>query len=614
MYVMTFYSFKGGVGRTMALLNVAGELLRKGRSVLVVDFDLEAPGIDTYKLPRPSTRTPGIVEYVTEYLQTGVAPSFLGFCYESPRVVEGSGRLWIMPSGRQEQPEYAAELAAIDWQDLYANRDGFLLFQNLRAEWENRLQPDYVLIDSRTGHTDVTGICTRQLPDAVAVFFHPDEQNRRGLASIVHQIRDEATSPRHRDIKLYFVMSNVPDLDDEDEILARSMEQSRESLGYRELTAVIHRYNSLALLNQVIFTIERPKSRLAAEYRALVEAFVKDNLGDREAALALLASISRPGRLLREVKASDLEQKLSRIRTAHSKDGEVMLRLAQIRRRQGKRAEALALLDEAERLAAPLVEVYLTRAELLQQAGDSQGAADNAAKVLDFSSVDYLALSETVGILRKTSWLNKIASSAAIRGLDPDDRFELATELHTNRDELLISERILNDALDDPRTPPHTSENIRAELRMVLVGLRAFQRAIQMEEEARMSPENRERDAFNLAMAHWGADGTPSTESFQRFLVLAVSRQERPRQNANYAQCLALAKAVVGLTSEAFADIDAARKLAHSGSEPIFSAWVYLEVPPEEFARHVDEQEMMTRSGIVRPPIVYSGEQTLFPV
>jgi len=612
MYVMTFYSFKGGVGRTMALLNVAGELIRGGRTVLVVDFDLEAPGIDTYKLPRPTTNTPGIVEYVTEYLNTGKAPSCSNFFYESPDIVKGNGRLLIMPSGRQQRPEYAAELAAIDWQDLYANREGFLLFENLRAEWKNKLQPDYVLIDSRTGHTDVTGICTRQLPDAVAVFFHPDEQNRRGLTSVVQQIRQEATSPRQKEIKLYFVMSNVPDLDDEDEILAHSMEQSRESLGYRELTAVIHRYNSLALLNQVVFTIERPKSRLAAEYRALVDELVKDNLGDREAALAILATISRPGRWFREGKASDLEQKLSHIRIAHAKDGEVLLRLAQVRRRQGKRPEALDLLDEAERLEAPLVEVYLARAELLQQLGDFERATENALRVLESDSVDYMALSETVGILRKTPWLYRVAASRAIRGLDPDARLELASELYTTREELIISEQILNEALDDPRTTPQMSDTIRSELKMVLVGLGEFQRAIEVEEEGQGSPENPERDAFNLAMARWGADGEPSIELFRRFLALATPPKKSPEQGANYMQCVALARAVVGRTSEALADIHAARKLLMPGHEAIFSAWVYLEVLPEEFSRHLDEQDEMTRAGMIRPPVIYSSKQTLF--
>ncbi len=48
MYVVTFYSYKGGVGRTMALANVAALLAQDGRRVLVVDFDLEAPGVPSY--------------------------------------------------------------------------------------------------------------------------------------------------------------------------------------------------------------------------------------------------------------------------------------------------------------------------------------------------------------------------------------------------------------------------------------------------------------------------------------------------------------------------------------------------------------------------------------
>ena len=53
MYITTFYSFKGGVGRTMALVNAAVKLVQGGRRVLVVDFDLEAPGLDTFDVLKP---------------------------------------------------------------------------------------------------------------------------------------------------------------------------------------------------------------------------------------------------------------------------------------------------------------------------------------------------------------------------------------------------------------------------------------------------------------------------------------------------------------------------------------------------------------------------------
>jgi len=46
--IYTFYSFKGGVGRSMALANVAALLAKWGYSVLVVDWDVEAPGIERF--------------------------------------------------------------------------------------------------------------------------------------------------------------------------------------------------------------------------------------------------------------------------------------------------------------------------------------------------------------------------------------------------------------------------------------------------------------------------------------------------------------------------------------------------------------------------------------
>ena len=66
--VITFYSYKGGVGRTLALANVAALLATWGRRVLCIDWDLEAPGLHQYfkeHLPADSLRTePGLVELV----------------------------------------------------------------------------------------------------------------------------------------------------------------------------------------------------------------------------------------------------------------------------------------------------------------------------------------------------------------------------------------------------------------------------------------------------------------------------------------------------------------------------------------------------------------------
>ena len=49
--IITFYSYKGGVGRTLALANIGVLLAKRGKRVLLMDWDLEAPGLDRYFRP-----------------------------------------------------------------------------------------------------------------------------------------------------------------------------------------------------------------------------------------------------------------------------------------------------------------------------------------------------------------------------------------------------------------------------------------------------------------------------------------------------------------------------------------------------------------------------------
>lgn len=69
--VVTFYSYKGGTGRTMALANVAWILASNGKRVLAVDWDLESPGLHKFFHPFLDEAviavTPGVIEMVGDY-------------------------------------------------------------------------------------------------------------------------------------------------------------------------------------------------------------------------------------------------------------------------------------------------------------------------------------------------------------------------------------------------------------------------------------------------------------------------------------------------------------------------------------------------------------------
>src|SRR5205085_3874439 len=131
---------------------------------------------------------------------------------------ESTGQLWVMPAGKGDAA-YGAALAGIKWNSLYENHHGYLFFEDTKLQWEKSFKPDYVLIDSRTGHTDIGGICTRQLADAVVLMFMPDEQNLAGLVNVWRDIQREATQGFKKAIRVHFVAANVPDLDDEQGVL-----------------------------------------------------------------------------------------------------------------------------------------------------------------------------------------------------------------------------------------------------------------------------------------------------------------------------------------------------------------------------------------------------------
>lgn len=378
MYVTTFYSFKGGVGRTMALVNIAVDLARRGRRVLAVDFDLEAPGLDTFDLPRPSGTTPGVIDFVSAYLGSGKAPLVEDYVFESWGVGKDGGGLWIMPSGAHHE-SYARTFAHIDWGVLYEQHDGYLLFEDLKEQWKAFLQPDYVLVDSRTGYTDVGGICTRQLPHAVVLLFFPDPQNLRGLTKVVRDIRAERTGPRSKAIDLHFVMSNVPDLDDEDEILEESITSFQRNLGFESEPMVVHRYDSLSFLSQVIFTRDRPRTRLAKEYQAVTAEITRLNPRDRDGALNYIAKMGADWRrptsfgpsLADDDKYLYTENKhLNTIEEHHPADGEVLFRLGLVRRDYGWLEDAAALFDRAIEAGYREPEVYRQRDVTRRQIDD----------------------------------------------------------------------------------------------------------------------------------------------------------------------------------------------------------------------------------------------------
>lgn len=202
--IITFYSYKGGTGRTMALANVAC-LLAETSPVLVVDWDLEAPGLHRFFPPRlrPSIddaglgldETPGLID-LFRVLRDALPASVASDEDESDRrLTEAFATLAldqyirptavpnvaIMRAGRNDDGEYSRRVSTFDWEALFARAPAaYRVFgEQLAARY------GFVLIDSRTGVTDISGICTALLPEQLIVVFTPNQQSLTGVRELV---------------------------------------------------------------------------------------------------------------------------------------------------------------------------------------------------------------------------------------------------------------------------------------------------------------------------------------------------------------------------------------------------------------------------------------------
>jgi MinD-like ATPase involved in chromosome partitioning or flagellar assembly len=596
MYVVTFYSFKGGVGRTMALANIGVELARTGRRVLLVDFDLEAPGIETFNLPRPREDTPGIVDYITSYIANNEAPDVGEYIYECPQIGENGGHLWIMPAGRDEVA-YGKKLHSIDWQDLYDRRGGYLMIEDMKAQWRQVLAPDYVLVDSRTGYTDESGICTRQLPDAVVIMFFPTEQNLRGLRKMIGAIGGEAHAPRYKQITLHFVTSNVPDLDDENEILESRMARFREALGYADLSATIHHYPSLAILNQEVFTRDRPKSRLVAEYRQLARAIVQHNLADREAALQRLEAL-----LDSPVSESTDDEQLDRMAELHASDGDVLHKLSIVRDRQGRITDAVKLLSGAIQAGLDRPEALRRRAELFWLTEDPEGARVDICAALERRDTSAPEIIRLIRLLRKldVSALRKLPDTLAISVCDARARCAIATELRWDTEALRTAEAILY--------PVREEKIVLSFLVMCLIGLRRFREALDLlGGKASDASSKNIATVFHWAMADWAQKGVVPQETMREVLSLHVAEPRR-RVSANYFQCLAIAAWAVGERERAENFRQQSQQFIVARPAPEFTAWRYLTVPAIEFLKDLEELGELIEGANVLPLFMVDGK------
>jgi len=202
--ILTFYSYKGGTGRSMALANVAWMLALNNKRVLVIDWDLEAPGVHRYFHPflddKELQSTRGLIDFVEDLAARSAAspeplPDSEGDVSSYVISLDRPGWNWeefgeragidLLAAG-QQSAGYSRKVNCFNWISFYQSLGGRRFLAYMAAQLRGIY--DYILIDSRTGVSDTSGICTVEMPDAVVVCFTLNEQSIRGAANVSESI------------------------------------------------------------------------------------------------------------------------------------------------------------------------------------------------------------------------------------------------------------------------------------------------------------------------------------------------------------------------------------------------------------------------------------------
>ena len=169
---VAFYSIKGGVGRSTAAAAAAWHLAREGQTVLVLDLDLEAPGLSSSLLPADRQPEFGIVDWFVEDAVDQSDAVVSRMTAASPLANDLPGEIWVVPSHGAAAGEYIAKLGRC-YLDLPREGAGepweHRLMRLLRSLEEAR-SPDVVLLDVRSGFQDLASVALTDLGADVLLF------------------------------------------------------------------------------------------------------------------------------------------------------------------------------------------------------------------------------------------------------------------------------------------------------------------------------------------------------------------------------------------------------------------------------------------------------------
>ena len=301
MKTIVFYSYKGGVGRTLALVNVANRLAEFGKKVCIIDFDLEAPGLEykyNYCFDVNSIKT-GIVDYIYKFSAERVVDSIEKYAIDIP-ISHSQKNIYLIPAGNHNNGEYWQKLSRIDWWKLLYEKDsqGLQFFLNMKTQIENSINPDYLLIDSRTGITESSSLTMSLLADKVVVLAANNQENLIGSKMIIDLLLKKENNLLNINREIHFVLTRVP-LPDDNNLDKKALIEIKAKNKINQIITIAEKKNSMISSTHIIhsdreteddeykgiyFDYNLAKRNIDTEYMKLYNALTDKDISEEERA------------------------------------------------------------------------------------------------------------------------------------------------------------------------------------------------------------------------------------------------------------------------------------------------------------------------------------------
>jgi hypothetical protein len=209
---IVFFSIKGGVGRSTALAVTAWSLAESGKKVLVLDLDLESPGLSSSLLPEDRRPDYGIVDWLVEDILNNGETVFSNMVATSDLSREGD--IWVVPAYGRIPGEYIPKLGRIWMPKILSNGTHQAWTERLNSllnQLEEKYEPDVILIDSRAGIDEIASASVTSLGASTVLLFAIDGAQTWSGYSILFEYWEQCGFSSDIGDKLQIIAPMIPD-------------------------------------------------------------------------------------------------------------------------------------------------------------------------------------------------------------------------------------------------------------------------------------------------------------------------------------------------------------------------------------------------------------------